>query len=73
MLSSGNLQSSPFSAPSGLPPGVSGAPGEPAVKQAEVVTGVPSLTWGKTLLSTSVISLIRKKFGHKTQLSLSHS
>lgn len=37
-----------FSVPSGLSPGDTGAPGQPAVKQADVVTDVSSLSWGET-------------------------
>ena len=68
MLSSGNLQSSPFSAPSGLPPGVPGAQGEPAVKEAEGIPEVPSLSCGETLLSSSAITPIRKGVGHENHL-----
>ena len=67
-MPSGNLHSSTFSAPSGLPQGVPGAQGEGAVKQAEGMPAVPSLTWGERLLSSSAITPIRKGAGHENHL-----
>ena len=71
MLPSGNLQSSTFSAPSGLPPGVPGAQGEPAVKHAEGIPEVPSLSCRETLLPSSGISHSRKIMRLKNDIFLS--
>ena len=58
--------------PSGLPPGVPGAPGELVVKQAEVITDVACLSWGEALLSRRAISPNQSTAGHKSHFSLSH-
>ena len=72
LSSRGPAQGSPFSAPTGLPPGVPGAPGEGAGKQAEGMADVSSFSQGQRLLSNSVISHIGKTTGHENSLSLCH-
>ena len=72
LSSTGPAQGSTFSALSGLPPGVPGAPGEAAVKEMEQITAVLSLSWGETLIASTVLSSIRKRVGHENHLPLSH-
>jgi len=56
LSSRGPAQGIAYSVPSGLPPSVPGAPEEPAVKQADGITDVPSLSRGDTLLRSNVLS-----------------
>ena len=60
LSSRGSAQCVTFSAPSGLRPGVPGAPGEPAGQQAEAITDVPSHSWGEMLLSAVTFLLCER-------------